>query len=106
MHSVLRHFVDAAGGWLDLLPEEMIQRQTAFSDGVGFLDSLGHIDFGERGGFQQSAPGCQLSGKRGGKRAACSVKLIFVGLFTCERYEFCVIDKHVGGALHMSALDD
>jgi hypothetical protein len=26
MHAVLRDFVDAAGGRLDLLPEKMIQR--------------------------------------------------------------------------------
>ena len=58
MHAVLRDFVDAASGRLDLLAEEMIQRQTAFPNGIGFLYCFGHIDFGKRDSFEESPAGC------------------------------------------------
>ncbi len=60
MHAVLRDFVNAARGRLDLLAEKMIQRQTAFSNGIGFLDRFGYIDLGERSRLRQSSPGRQL----------------------------------------------
>jgi hypothetical protein len=44
VHAVLGYFVDAAGGRLDLLAEKMIQRETAFSNGVGFFNGFRHID--------------------------------------------------------------
>jgi hypothetical protein len=40
---MLGDFVDAAGGRLDLLAEEMIQRQTAFPNGIGFLDRFASV---------------------------------------------------------------
>jgi len=52
VHAVLGNFVDAAGGRLDALAEEMIERQAAFSDSVGFFDSFGYVNFGECGGFE------------------------------------------------------
>src|SRR6266481_908819 len=106
MHAVLWHFVDAASGRFDLLAEEMIQRQTTFPNGIGFLDRFGYIDLGERRSLQQSSPGRQLCGKGGSERAAGPVKMIFVGLLTREQDQFGTIEKHVGGALHMATLDD
>ena len=53
VHAVLRDFVEAAGGWLDLVAVEMIEGDSAFADGVAFLDCLGYVGFGQSGGLKQ-----------------------------------------------------
>ena len=50
VHAVLRNFVEASRGRLDLVAIEMIEGDSAFANGVAFLDCLGYVGFGQRGG--------------------------------------------------------
>ena len=52
VHAVLGDFVDTARGRLDALAVEMIERDTAFADGVALFDGLGDVGFREGGGFE------------------------------------------------------
>src|SRR5258707_11782024 len=52
VHAVLGDFVDTAGGRLDALAIEMIERDTAFADGVALFDGFGDVSFGEGSSFE------------------------------------------------------
>ena len=56
VQAVLRHFVDAARGRLDLVTIKMIQRRAAFAGRVALLDGFGDVGFREHGRLHQWAP--------------------------------------------------
>src|SRR5260370_26637051 len=64
MHAVLGDFVDAAGGGLDALAIEMIERNAAFADGIALLDPFGDVGLRQGSGLEQSAACAERSGKR------------------------------------------
>ena len=53
MHAVLWHFVDAAGGRLDLLPIKMIERRAPFAGRVTFLNRFGNVSLRKHRRFAQ-----------------------------------------------------
>src|SRR5258705_11958549 len=55
VHAMLGDFVDAAGGRLDALAVEMVERHPALPDGVAFVAGFCNVRFGERGGLQVGA---------------------------------------------------
>ena len=52
MHAMLRDFVYTAGGRLDFVAVEMVEGDTPFANGVGFLDGLRNVGFGQSGGLE------------------------------------------------------
>src|SRR5258708_39544961 len=55
VNAMFGDFVDAAGGRLDALEGEVIERYAACPDGVCFLDGLCHLCFCTRCGFLDEA---------------------------------------------------
>src|SRR6266851_2964090 len=106
MHAVLGDFVNAAGGRLNTLAIEMIERNAAFADGVALFDGFGDISFGERSGLEQGAASGKLRGKCRGKGAACTVQGLFFHAVAGELKDFRAVKEHVVGALHVAAFDD
>src|SRR5438552_7026555 len=106
MHAVLGNFVDAAGGRLDALAVEMIERDAALADGIALFDGLGDVGFRQSGSFKQRAPRGKLRGKRGGKRTPRAVRSLFFHAVASELKDFRAVKKNVIGALHVAALHD
>lgn len=65
MHPVLRNFMDAAGRSFLMEAVKLVERASAFADGVRLLNGLGHIGFGEYHGLAELLSGCKLRGNRG-----------------------------------------
>ena len=70
---MLRHFVCPSRKRFDLLPVEMIQRQSTFPNRVRLLRRLHHIRFRQRRRFQQRPPRRKLRGYRRGKSASSAL---------------------------------
>src|SRR5260370_25137173 len=88
VHAVLGDFVDAAGGGLNALAVEMIERNAALADGVALFDGLSDVGFGESRGFEQSAACCQLRGQRRSKTTAGSVRIVCLHAISTELDHF------------------
>ena len=69
---MLRHFVDAARGRLNLLPIKMIQRDAAFADGVSLFDGFCDIRLRESRCFEKRAANREMRryGRRKGATSA------------------------------------
>src|SRR5258706_8190309 len=67
MHPVGWQLVGASGECLNLQSIKMIKRHAALADGVALFDGFGYVGLGERGGFDQAAPGGKLGSQRGSK---------------------------------------
>ena len=86
MHAVLRDFVKAAGGWLDLVAIEMVERSSALADRVTLFDCFRDIGFGERRSFKQRTPSGKMRSDSAGEGAAGAVQSFFLTLVTRERH--------------------
>src|SRR5690242_20058505 len=53
VHAVLGNFVDAAGGGLNALAIEMIERDAALAHRIALFDSFRDVSLGQRGRFEQ-----------------------------------------------------
>src|SRR5436309_6880310 len=106
VHAVLGDFVDAAGGRLDALAVEMIERDAALANGVAFFDGFGDVSFGERRSFKKSARGGQLRSDGGRKGAASSVRVVRFHPVAAKLNHLGAVEENVDGAFHVSAFDD
>jgi hypothetical protein len=52
VHAVLRDFMEATGGRLDLVAIKMVERDSTFADGVALLDGFGYVGLSEGGGLE------------------------------------------------------
>src|SRR2546428_4569945 len=106
VHAVLGDLVDAAGGRLDALAVEMIERDVALTNGVAFFDGFGDVSFGERRSFKKSAGGGQLRSDGGRKGAASSVRVVRFHPVAAKLNHLGAVEENVDGAFHVSAFDD
>src|SRR6202008_3384271 len=98
VHAVLGDFVNTAGGRLDALAVEMIERNAAFADGAALFYGFGDRGFGERGGFEQAAASGKLSDKCGCKGAAGAVQSLFLHAAAGQLEDFRAVKENVIGA--------
>src|SRR6266849_7916002 len=106
VHTVLGDFVDAAGGRLDALAVEMIERDAAFADGIALFDGFGDVGFSERRSFDERTRGSKLRRNRRCKRAAGSVCALRLDPISDELDHFAAVKENVDGALHVATFDD
>src|SRR5689334_15130931 len=106
MHAVLRDFVKAAGGRLDLVAIEMVEGDSALADRVALFDGFRDVGFGQCGSLEQGAASSKMGSDSAGKRAAGAVQRFFLTLVSRERHNVVAVKEDVHGLVHVAALYD
>src|SRR5260370_2217221 len=102
MHAVVGDFVDAAGGRFDLVAIEMVERDSAFADGVGFLDRFRNVSLSQRGGFKQGAAGRKMSRNDAREGATSAVQAFYSALVSRERHHVISCRQNVYSILRVA----